>query len=41
MGTITVAGRLVHDHHAFGTLTMAEAFGKVEQCSAISLAFGG
>src|SRR6185312_10889622 len=25
MGAITVAGRVVHDHHAFGSLTIAEA----------------
>jgi cell division protein FtsI (penicillin-binding protein 3) len=37
MGTITVAGRLVHDHHAFGTLTMAEALAKSSNVAAIKL----
>ena len=37
MGTITVAGRLVHDHHAFGTLTLAEALAKSSNVAAIKL----
>jgi len=37
MGAITVAGRLIHDHHAFGTLTIAEALEKSSNVAAIKL----
>lgn len=37
MGAITVAGRLIHDHHPFGTLTMAEALAKSSNVAAIKL----
>jgi cell division protein FtsI (penicillin-binding protein 3) len=37
MGAITVAGRVVHDHHAFGTLTIAEALAKSSNVAAIKL----
>src|SRR5882724_582904 len=37
MGSITVAGRLVHDHHAFGSLTIAEALAKSSNVAAIKL----
>ena len=37
MGSITVAGRLIHDHHPFGTLTMAEALAKSSNVAAIKL----
>jgi len=37
MGSITVAGRLIHDHHAFGTLTIAEALAKSSNVAAIKL----
>jgi cell division protein FtsI (penicillin-binding protein 3) len=37
MGAITVAGRLVHDHHAFGSLTIAEALAKSSNVAAIKL----
>src|SRR6266542_139908 len=37
MGSITVAGRLIHDHHAFGTLTIAEALEKSSNVAAIKL----
>lgn len=37
MGAITVAGRLVHDHHAFGRLTIAEALAKSSNVAAIKL----
>ncbi|HEX4898935.1 MAG TPA: penicillin-binding protein, partial [Pyrinomonadaceae bacterium] len=37
MGSITVAGRLVHDHHAFGTLTISEALAKSSNVAAIKL----
>ncbi len=37
MGSITVAGRLVHDHHPFGTLTIAEALAKSSNVAAIKL----
>jgi len=37
MGSITVAGRLVHDHHAFGTLTLTEALAKSSNVAAIKL----
>jgi cell division protein FtsI (penicillin-binding protein 3) len=37
MGSITVAGRVVHDHHAFGRLTIAEALAKSSNVAAIKL----
>jgi cell division protein FtsI (penicillin-binding protein 3) len=37
MGSITVAGRLIHDHHAFGTLTISEALAKSSNVAAIKL----
>jgi cell division protein FtsI (penicillin-binding protein 3) len=37
MGSITVAGRLIHDHHAFGSLTIAEALAKSSNVAAIKL----
>jgi cell division protein FtsI/penicillin-binding protein 2 len=37
MGAITVAGRLVHDHHPFGSLTIAEALAKSSNVAAIKL----
>jgi cell division protein FtsI (penicillin-binding protein 3) len=37
MGSITVAGRLVHDHHAFGSLTIADALAKSSNVAAIKL----
>ncbi len=37
MGSITVAGRLIHDHHAFGTLTIAQALAKSSNVAAIKL----
>ncbi|HEX6716988.1 MAG TPA: penicillin-binding transpeptidase domain-containing protein [Pyrinomonadaceae bacterium] len=37
MGAITVAGRLVHDHKKFGTLTIAEALAKSSNVAAIKL----
>jgi cell division protein FtsI (penicillin-binding protein 3) len=37
MGSITVAGRLVHDHHPFGTLTLTEALAKSSNVAAIKL----
>lgn len=37
MGAITVAGRLVHDHRPFGTLTIAEALAKSSNVAAIKL----
>lgn len=37
MGTITVAGRVVHDHTAFGTLTMTDALAKSSNVAAIKL----
>src|SRR5215216_678342 len=37
MGAITVAGRLVHDHHPFGSLTIAEALAKSSNVGAIKL----
>ncbi|HEX8136210.1 MAG TPA: penicillin-binding protein [Pyrinomonadaceae bacterium] len=37
MGAITVAGRVVHDHHAFGSLTIAEALAKSSNVAAIKL----
>jgi len=37
MGAITVAGRLIHDHKPFGTLTLAEALAKSSNVAAIKL----
>jgi cell division protein FtsI (penicillin-binding protein 3) len=37
MGSITVAGRLVHDHKPFGTLTIPEALAKSSNVAAIKL----
>ena len=37
MGAITVAGRVVHDHHAFGSLTLTEALAKSSNVAAIKL----
>lgn len=37
MGAITVAGRVVHDHHAFGSLTITEALAKSSNVAAIKL----
>ncbi|HEX8650696.1 MAG TPA: penicillin-binding transpeptidase domain-containing protein [Pyrinomonadaceae bacterium] len=37
MGSITVAGRLIHDHHAFGSLTVADALAKSSNVAAIKL----
>lgn len=37
MGAITVAGRRIHDHHAFGTLTITEALAKSSNVAAIKL----
>ncbi|MDT4969610.1 MAG: hypothetical protein QOJ64_4347 [Acidobacteriota bacterium] len=37
MGSITVAGRLVHDHHPFGTLPLTEALAKSSNVAAIKL----
>jgi cell division protein FtsI (penicillin-binding protein 3) len=37
MGSITVAGRLIHDHHPFGNLTLAEALAKSSNVAAIKL----
>jgi cell division protein FtsI (penicillin-binding protein 3) len=37
MGQITVAGRLIHDHHAFGVLTIADALALSSNVGAIKL----
>jgi cell division protein FtsI (penicillin-binding protein 3) len=37
MGSIIVAGRLVHDHHPFGSLTIADALAKSSNVAAIKL----
>jgi len=37
MGAITVAGRVIHDHKRFGTLTLAEALAKSSNIAAIKL----
>jgi cell division protein FtsI (penicillin-binding protein 3) len=37
MGQINVFGRIVHDHHAFGLLTVAEALAKSSNIGAIKL----
>jgi cell division protein FtsI (penicillin-binding protein 3) len=37
MGSINVAGRIVHDHHPFGSLTIADALAKSSNVAAIKL----
>jgi cell division protein FtsI (penicillin-binding protein 3) len=37
MGAITVAGRVIHDHHPFGSLTITEALEKSSNVAAIKL----
>jgi cell division protein FtsI/penicillin-binding protein 2 len=37
MGAITVAGRVIHDHKAFGSLTISEALAKSSNVAAIKL----
>jgi cell division protein FtsI (penicillin-binding protein 3) len=37
MGSITVAGRLIHDHHSFGVLTVADALALSSNVGAIKL----
>jgi cell division protein FtsI (penicillin-binding protein 3) len=37
MGQITVAGRLIHDHHPFGLLTIADALAQSSNVGAIKL----
>lgn len=37
MGQITVAGRLIHDHHPFGVLTIADALAQSSNVAAIKL----
>jgi cell division protein FtsI (penicillin-binding protein 3) len=37
MGSITVAKRLIHDHHPFGNLTLADALAKSSNVAAIKL----
>jgi cell division protein FtsI (penicillin-binding protein 3) len=37
MGAITVAGRVIHDHHPFASLTIAEALAKSSNVAAIKL----
>ena len=37
MGSITVAKRLIHDHHPFGVLTVADALAKSSNVAAIKL----
>ena len=37
MGSITVAKRVIHDHHPFGTLTLTEALAKSSNVAAIKL----
>ena len=37
MGAITVAGRLIHDHHPYGVLTLSEALAKSSNIAAIKL----
>lgn len=37
MGAITVAGRVIHDHHPYGSLTVAEALAKSSNVAAIKL----
>ena len=37
MGAVTVAGRVIHDHHPYGSLTIAEALAKSSNVAAIKL----
>jgi cell division protein FtsI (penicillin-binding protein 3) len=37
MGSITLAKRVIHDHHPFGTLTLADALAKSSNVAAIKL----
>jgi cell division protein FtsI (penicillin-binding protein 3) len=37
MGSITIAGRVIRDHHPFGTLTLTEALAKSSNVAAIKL----
>jgi cell division protein FtsI (penicillin-binding protein 3) len=37
MGSITIAGRVIHDHHRFGLLTVAEALAQSSNIGAIKL----
>lgn len=37
MGAINVAGRVVHDHHPYGTLTLTEALAKSSNVAAIKM----
>jgi cell division protein FtsI (penicillin-binding protein 3) len=37
MGAIKVAGRVIHDHHSFGSLTITEALAKSSNVAAIKL----
>lgn len=37
MGAITVAGRVIHDHHPYGSLTISEALAKSSNVAAIKL----
>jgi cell division protein FtsI (penicillin-binding protein 3) len=37
MGSITIAKRVIHDHHSFGNLTIAEALAKSSNVAAIKL----
>ncbi|MEJ7711663.1 MAG: penicillin-binding transpeptidase domain-containing protein [Pyrinomonadaceae bacterium] len=37
MGSITVAGRVVHDHHPYGSLTLTEALAKSSNVAAIKM----
>ena len=37
MGAITVAGRVIHDHHPYGSLTLTEALAKSSNIAAIKL----
>lgn len=37
MGSITVAGRLIHDHHSFGSLSISDALAKSSNVAAIKL----
>ena len=37
MGSITIAGRVIHDHHPYGSLTLTEALAKSSNIAAIKL----
>ncbi len=37
MGAITIAGRVIHDHHPYGSLTLIEALAKSSNIAAIKL----